>query len=217
MIGVVIPLYNREKFIGPCLAQWIPFAKVVVVLSSVPWKIGGNEEDLTPDKSEEIIKRFKTVKIIKGRFEKQQESLLAGLKECQDCERIIIWDSDLFITSKDQTDFLNLIKEKDEPVIRINHETMFQEYYYDYRYGLPALTGGVYPIIAIACDVRLRKITSTEIAYREYVWNNPEIKLHHFRWCKPNGSGKYRCIEPLTSDGYTAAPEEIVNLINRSL
>ena len=101
-------------------------------------------------------------------------------------------------------------RESTYEVYSINFETMIIEYYYDWRYGKPAIPGGDPPIVAMKSPVEFRHMTKTTCD-NEIVWNENGPKFHHMRFCQ-KGRGDRRCVEP-TGDlhDFKPAPEEIIN------
>ncbi len=211
-IVATVPVYNRQDFIGAYLDMLLDFdVTPVVVLSDKPWDIGGNEEDIEADKTAEILNTyFPTVKVINGTFLSHGESMNAGIDYLGDFDICMVADCDMYITKNDWKEFLKFIQSEDVMVYKANFETMFIEYYYDWRYGLSAIPGGAPPIVAIKKGVRMKNITHAT-SDSAATWDIDGPKLHHMRWCKDSGSGKHKCKEPDNADGYVVAPLEIKN------
>lgn len=225
--GAVVPVYNRERFIGPYLEMLKKFGVIpVVTLGTEPWKSQGNDEVLEPDKTELILNKFfPEVKVLKGFYAHQRDSFNIGInwivnESGYNCDIIMVNDCDMYITSKDWEackEFIEL-NSPTHDVFSINFENMIQEYYFDHRYGRMALRGGDPPVMAIGKNVRMETMTRAT-SWAESVWDLEGPKWHHMRFCKPNGSGKKRCAEPTPEthnmNDFTPAPPEIFESLER--
>lgn len=222
-IGAAVPLWNREKFIGAYLEQIMSYGITpIVALGERPWgdgnSDGGSDESLIPDRSEEILERyFPNVIVLKGVYQRHGDSLRVCHEALKDFDWIIVNDCDLFMDDKTMRRFIELMGTAKESHIRVNHNTMIREYYFDWRYGKNALPGGQYPIMAYKparanCPKNMTRIDNAGDGYE---WDEPEHVIHHFRFAKANGSGKRRCVEPESSQGYEQAPNDIVDLLKK--
>lgn len=225
--AAVVPVYNREKFLGPYLDMLLDFGITpVVTLGTGPWKSQGNDEVEEQDRTELILtKYFPDVKMLKGFYAHQKDSFNIGInwlvnESGKDVDIIMVNDCDMYITAKDWEackEFITL-NIKNHDVFSINFERMIQEYYFDHRYGKGAIPGGDPPIMAIGRDVRMETMTRAS-SWAEAVWDIDGPKWHHMRFCKPNGSGKKRCNEPTPQNSnmadFSPAPEEVANRINK--
>lgn len=219
-IGAVIPVYNRERYIGPFLEMMDDFGVTcAVTLGDAPWTASGGDEVLEKDKTEKILdKYFSHMRILKGSYSHHKDSFNKGIEQLQDCDMIFVNDCDMFITLEDWNKGLEFIDKvwEEADVFAINFENMIKEYYFNHNYGCMAKPGGPMPIMAIKPDMRMRNMTSTEGGL-EVVWDKDGPLYHHMRHCKPTGSGKKYCVEPTPTirnmDDFTPAPKEIINRI----
>lgn len=214
-IGAVVCCYNRDQYIGPYLEQLLDHnIEPIVTLSDAPWTHGGNQESLEHDKTEKILNElFPQVKVLKGTFSHHRDSFNRGIEKLQHCDRIIVNDCDYFMTDDVYKRMFEFINNSDHNVFSINFETMIQEYYFDWRYGKPAIPGGVPPIMAITKGVKMENMIEAS-SDDVIVWNEPQYKVHHFRFAKKNGSGKHLCNEPTANlHDFTPAPQSIVDLL----
>lgn len=220
-IGAIVCLYNRDLMIGPYLEQLTSHGiDCIVMLGEKAYRDPGRFEADTPDKSEEIVKKyFPQVKIIKGNFSKPRHQWNEGMQYFKDYDRVIINDCDLFLENKDFPKFIDFISQ-DYNVFAVDHETMLIEYYSDHKYGKEALKGGYPPLIAVKPQIELINMVMAKEPYTKVVWTDPDIKWHHFRFCAKGSltAGRYY---PAINAGvinpeeFKPAPEEITNLLNK--
>lgn len=210
-IGCIVPVWNRENFIGSYLEMMQDFdVKCLVTLGSIPWSTYSDGESLEPDKSELIInKYFPDIEIIKGVYPNHRDSINIGLKKLENCDIIIITDCDMYITRKDWDEFIEWIKSNIDryDVFSINFERMFIEYYYNHNYGTEAKKGGDVPIVALKPGIEIIRITKAHND-REIVWDVEGPKWHHMRFCKKNRLDR-KCTIPIDIKDYLPAPDEI--------
>src|SRR3990167_9863140 len=151
-IGAAVPVYNRERFIGPYLEMLLEFGiKPVVTLGEKAW-VDFISYEGQPDRTELILNKFfPDIHVIKGVFSHQRDSVnQAIIQGLGGTDLRIVNDCDMFITRKDWDEFIKFVE--DNPtyeVYSINFENMIIEYYYDYRFGKRAIPGGDYPIVAM--------------------------------------------------------------------
>lgn len=212
-IGACVPVYNRERFIGPYLEMLLDFGVLpVVALGDRPWANFAQSES-EPDRTESILYRFfPNVKVIKGTFSHHRDSinqaLINGLSET---DLRLVNDCDMFITKKDWDEFVKFVEDNSSyEVYSTNFERMIIEYYYSWKYGKPAIPGGDPPIVAMKRNVEFRHMTRTTCD-NEIVWDIEGPKWHHMRFCQ-KGRNDRRCNEPNENlHDYKQAPEEIAN------
>lgn len=221
-IGAVVPVYNRERYIGPFLEMMDDFGVTcAVTLGDGPWTSQGGDEIKQPDKTERILdKYFSHMRILKGTYNHHKDSLNRGIERLQDCDIVFVNDCDMFITKKDWNDGLDFILDNwnNYEIFAINFEKMIKEYYFSHLYGRVAKPGGYPPIMAIKSKVRMKSMIKTH-GGEQIVWDVETIKYHHMRYCKPTGSGKKYSNKP-TSESYnmkdfTPVPKEITDRIEK--
>ena len=102
-IGAAVPVYNRERFIGPYLEMLLEFGvKPVVTLGERPWADFIPHEG-PPDRTEFILNKFfPDIHVIKGIFSHQKDSInQAIIRGLGGTDLRIVNDCDMFITRKD--------------------------------------------------------------------------------------------------------------------
>lgn len=211
-VGAAVPVYNRERFIGPYLEMLLDFGvKPVVTLGDRAWVDFQSSENV-PDRTELILEKyFPQVEIIRGTFSHHRDSINTALTKLGDTDLRLVNDCDMFITRNDWEEFLKFVNDNHTyEVYSTNFEKMIIEYYYDWRYGKAALPGGDPPIVAMKRMVEFRHMTRTTCD-NEIVWDVEGPKWHHMRFCQ-KGRQDRRCNEP-TGDlhDYKQAPVEVVD------
>lgn len=217
MIAAIVPVYNRELYIGAYLEQLIKHnVEPYVVFSDMPWASGGNQEVLEHDKTEKVLSLFKDINVIRGTFNSHKDSFAAAFSYIDKYSSVIINDCDQFFTDEDFEKMLQFIQ-GEHNIYRIDFESMMIEYYWDYNYGLPAIPGGHPPMIAFQPYKGVRPLNMTDYSGFgfETTWRDPIVKCHHFRWAKPKASGSHKCQIPSNPHAYTKAPQEIVRLLKK--
>jgi hypothetical protein len=214
-VGAVVPVYNRERYIGPYLEMMEDFGVTcAITLSDRPWSSQGGDETPKHDRTEAIIdKYFSHMRVLKGVYYHHKDSLNAGIEKLQDCDLVLTTDCDMFITREDWEKLMDFVSQKfnweNFNTYAVEFEKMITEYYYDHNYGKAAIPGGAPPIMAVKPDIRMQNMISVYYG-KMVIWDEIGPKWHHMRFCKPNGSGKKRCVEPKNDlHDYSPAPEEI--------
>lgn len=215
LIKAAVPVRNRENFIGAYLEMLIDFGVTPIVsFGTESWVNHANEEDNLADKTEKILDTyFPDIKRVSGEYSHHRDSINACLKVAGHYDLILVNDCDMFITKDDWNKFIEFVSKENYNVYSINFETMIQEYYFDWRYGKPAMRGGDPPILAMKQNVDFIHMTKTSNA-EEIVWNEEGPKYHHMRFCNKNRQDK-RCAVPLNTKDYTEAPKEISDRLER--
>lgn len=209
-IGAVVPVYNRENFIGPYLDMLLDFGiKPVVVLSDGPW-LNATDESTVPDRTSDILNKFYSdIQVCRGTFPNHKSSVNVAIRNLQDQDLILVNDCDMYITKEDWTKFIDFVNSNwRHDVFSINFEKMIMEYYYDWRYGKEALRGGDYPIVAMRPGIEFVHMTRAS-SDNEVVWNVDGPKFHHMRFCK-KGRQDNRCVEPVEKT-LPSAPKEVAD------
>ncbi len=216
-IGAVVPVYNREQYIGPYLDMLTSHGvECVVNLGTEPWSHGGNQESPMPDRTEKIVRTFfPNVRLNIGVFHHHQDSLNTGLDVLKHCDRIFVQDCDMFYTNEVWDKCMEFFFKTDVNVYAVNFETMFLEYYHNYNFGKTALPGGAPPILAIKPVVKMKSMTMATDSIGA-IWDDPNYKIHHFRFAKANGSGKHLYARPSSNlQDYKPAPDEVIKLLTK--
>lgn len=216
-IKAVVPVRNRENFIGAYLEMLVDFGVTpIVTFGTRSWVNFAQDEDDKPDRTERILSEyFPQVTVIKDFYAHHRDSINRGVINAGDYDIILVNDCDMFITKRDWEEFLKFIEDnKHYEVYSINFAKMIMEYYYDWRFGKGAIPGGDPPIVAMKKNIEFRHMTKTTCD-NEIVWdieNGP--KFHHMRFCKKNRQDR-RCNKPNNTQDYLPAPPEICDRLDR--
>lgn len=220
--GAVVPARNREDWIGPHLELLLKYGvEPVVTIGNTPFDKGGGQEETEVDKTSIVLEKFfPKVKVLRGHMPNHKDVMNIGIRSLQHCDIIFVNDIDILLTDEDWKKTFHFIEVKYDlfDVFAIDFEKIMIEYYHDYRYGKPAMPGGAPPIIAIKDKVEMKHMTQASVD-KKIVWDDKNVKFHHFRFCKKNGSGKQFYNEPKphthNMNDFTQAPAEIVRIIKK--
>lgn len=142
-IGVLEPIWNQEPFILPHFKMLESYGvdKIVVLMAERPLPQYFTEHgySLKADRSQELLKKyFPKVEIHPSTYSEEFGAPLynEGLKYVQDCDTVLILDTDMLFTKNNWKKMMDFIKNTDYDCYRLNYIKNSINYYMDFDHGL---------------------------------------------------------------------------------
>ena len=147
MIGSLLVTYNSEMFIKPHLDMLKKGVdKVVVLLSSRPYRTYATWLGMTPDRTEKIIRKyFPKVEIVKYDFEENSDDATFfpkarnfGMQKLRDCDVVTHLDADMILTDEEFKEFVDILRNDEADYFMVDWSKYSPNYYgaWDLDHGL---------------------------------------------------------------------------------
>jgi len=196
-VGSITCNWNGERFIKPHLEMLRSYGvdRSIVLQGTKPWGDYAKEHNLSskPDKSEQIIRdNFPDVEIFKACQNKYSAELYnQGLEILKDYDIVLRLDYDMFLTKKDWKTFIDLIRETDYDLYKLDFATRTINYYLDCDHGV--MDAQEEDPIAMSPKGELANILDYVMKDRMptmYFIKDEDFTIHHFRGWKGYGAKK---------------------------
>lgn len=184
MIGACLLAYNEQRYILPAIRQWRPHVdKLIVLLSSVPWN---NIDDDYRDRTQELLHYEDDIEVHVRNWRSEAEQRNFGLEQLKDCDYVLTFDPDEFLTAKDIGKLLTRLKDpldyqnavlKPLPCFRADK---LETYWRDFDHVLSPIDRHK-PIIAV--DPRQAAFSEHRQIPLEQIQTIPVV-IHHLSWVR---------------------------------
>lgn len=142
-IGVLEPIWNQEPFIIPHFKMLESYGvdRIVTLIGGRPLPQYYTEHgySLIPDKSEKLLKKhFPKIEIHPSTYTGEFGAPLynEGLPLMQDCDIVLILDTDMLFTPTDWKKMIEFIRDTNYDCYRLNYSKNSINYYMDFDHGL---------------------------------------------------------------------------------
>jgi len=170
-LGAITPVYNEENLINGCIKCLEPFVDNHIVLVSDKPYFGENEP---PDNTAKIAEDL-GANVINGYWSLDHEQRNTGISLLQDYDWIICTDVDMWLTSRDLSNLIEVLDNTDRDSFVIPQIS----YWKDIEHTI--VDDDFMPVIAIRPNVRFTHIGC--IDRPATILNN--CVVHHINWCEP--------------------------------
>lgn len=217
VIGTVTPNWNTERFIVPHMKMITKYTDHNVVLQgTAPWPNHQKEHGIksVPDKSESLIRKyFPSVEIHTAVINDFKAELYnQGLTLLKDCDIVLKFDTDMFLTEKDWSRLIKFIRSTGYDCYKLVWNKCVVEYAYDLDHGIKNKSD--YEPIAVSPKTMFHN-------YVDYTASDPididweDFTVHHLRGWK----GKANSLDWINKQSvkWLVAPTEIKKMLRSSL